>query len=49
MPGLSNILVVPVLIVLLQVFQCEEGISDKLDDSFMNKDCDTFCWEGKHW
>ena len=44
MPGLPNILLVPILMVLFKVFDCKEGTSEELLDSFMSLDCDTFCW-----
>ena len=48
MPKLPNLLLVPILMILLKVVDCEEGISEKLSDSFLRLDCDTFCWEGNH-
>ena len=44
MPGLPNIVLVPILMVLFKVFDCKEGTSEELLDSFMSLDCDTFCW-----
>ena len=43
MPGLTNILLIPILIILFKVINCEEGISEELSDSFMSVDCNTFC------
>ena len=48
MPGFPNLLLVPFLMVLFKVFDCEEGTSEELYDSFMTFDCDTFCWKGDH-
>ena len=47
-PGLANILLIPFTMVLFQVLFCEKGTSQDILDSFMNRDCDTFCWQGDH-
>ena len=48
MPGLANILLIPLTVVLFQVLICEEGTSEDILDSFLERDCHTFCWKGDH-
>ena len=43
-----NILFIPILSIWLDIFICEEAIGPNFDDSFIYRDCNVFCWEGKH-
>ena len=36
------------MIIGLLIYKCPRGIGEKLTDSFLEKDCNTFCWEGSH-
>ena len=38
----------PIISTLTSVFQCSKGVSEKLTDSFFDKDCTEFCWRGTH-
>lgn len=38
----------PIILALTSVFQCSKGVSEKLTDSFFDKDCTEFCWRGTH-
>lgn len=33
---------------LLNIYDCRKGIGSKLDSSFLEKDCTTFCYKGSH-
>lgn len=48
MPLVSNTLFFSVISTLSNVYQCSYGLSPALTDSFMDKDCLTFCWSGRH-
>ena len=39
---------VPMSVMLLGVFRCEEGISDEMFESVFFRDCSTFCYQGRH-
>ena len=45
MPIWAYTLFVPLVYLLLGIYECEEGILDNLTDSFLAKDCNTFCWK----
>ncbi|OMJ65933.1 hypothetical protein SteCoe_37407 [Stentor coeruleus] len=47
-PFIANVSLIPVLSMLLEVFICKETIGDNLTDSFLSRDCTTFCYEGFH-
>jgi ABC-type branched-subunit amino acid transport system substrate-binding protein len=44
----SNVLFLSIVSILTNVYQCSYGVSTALTDSFMDKDCLTFCWRGSH-
>ena len=48
MPVASNTMFFPIISVLTSVYMCSHGLSPALKDSFMDKDCLTFCWHGTH-
>lgn len=43
MPIVGNILFLPIISYLLDIFSCVEAIGDELSDSFLSKDCLEFC------
>ncbi|CAG9335427.1 unnamed protein product [Blepharisma stoltei] len=48
MPVIGNVCFLPIIAMLMNVFQCTEGTSNKLTDSFLDKDCHQYCWQGDH-
>ncbi|CAG9329489.1 unnamed protein product [Blepharisma stoltei] len=46
MPILDNLMFIPIVSLLLDVFICDESIGENFTDSFMIKDCYQFCWKG---
>jgi hypothetical protein len=48
MPTLGNLLFLPIVSTLTNVFLCFKGTSAALTDSFLNKDCSEYCWRGGH-
>ena len=48
LPAFGNILFLPIIYLLSSVFLCDRAISDRVTDSFPNKDCSEFCWREKH-
>jgi hypothetical protein len=48
MPIVCDALFLPVICVLFFVFDCRNGISSSISDSYMTQDCYTFCWKGTH-
>lgn len=53
MPILGNICFLPFIAVLFDVYICTEGVGSSKDqlsytDSFMYRNCNEYCWEGKH-
>ncbi|CAG9335584.1 unnamed protein product [Blepharisma stoltei] len=47
-PLIGNACFLPIISVLLSVFQCNEGIGNDLDESFVHSDCTVYCWKGTH-
>ncbi|CAG9329487.1 unnamed protein product [Blepharisma stoltei] len=48
MPIIGNLMFIPIVSLLLDVFICDESIGEDFTDSFMIKDCYQFCWKGEH-
>ncbi|CAG9318589.1 unnamed protein product [Blepharisma stoltei] len=48
MPVLGNICFMPFISICLDVFLCDKSIGEDFTDSFLVKDCYTFCWKGEH-
>jgi hypothetical protein len=48
LPVIGNAAFIPIISILLDVFLCTESIGDDYTDSFMNRDCHVWCWEGEH-
>jgi hypothetical protein len=47
-PIIGNILFLPIVSILLEVFMCTETSGDDLEASFLNKDCYEVCWKEEH-
>jgi hypothetical protein len=48
LPIIGNAGFIPIIAILLDVFLCTESIGDSYTDSFMDRDCHVWCWEGEH-
>jgi Receptor family ligand binding region len=48
LPALGNIGLLPVFSMLMDIYLCDQAIGDDLQDSFLNQDCTTFCYQGEH-
>lgn len=48
MPTLGNLLFLPIISTLTNVYLCFKSTSDSLKDSFLNKDCYEYCWRSGH-
>jgi Receptor family ligand binding region len=48
LPVLGNIGFLPSFSVLMSIYLCDKAIGDNLQDSFLNQDCTTFCYQGDH-
>ncbi|CAG9309836.1 unnamed protein product [Blepharisma stoltei] len=48
LPILGNALFLPIVSVFLNVIQCDQQIGSKLTETFVRKDCNTFCWKDSH-
>ncbi|CAG9313524.1 unnamed protein product [Blepharisma stoltei] len=47
-PIIGNLGLIPITHILLTVFECEKGIGNKIDESFMDHDCSVFCYKDQH-
>ncbi|CAG9335587.1 unnamed protein product [Blepharisma stoltei] len=48
MPLLGNAFFLPIVSVLLSIFQCDQSIGDELSQSFVRNDCNQFCYKKYH-
>ncbi|CAG9316739.1 unnamed protein product [Blepharisma stoltei] len=48
MPILGNLCFIPFVSVCLDIFVCDQSISDDFTDSFLASDCFYFCWKDAH-
>ncbi|CAG9309870.1 unnamed protein product [Blepharisma stoltei] len=48
LPIIGDLLFVPMISVLLSIFQCDKGIGSSITDSFIKNDCTTYCWTQKY-
>jgi hypothetical protein len=48
LPFLSNACFIPIISILTDVFLCTESIGDDYTDSFLDRDCEQFCWTDDH-
>lgn len=47
-PVIGNIGFLPILSMLMTIYNCNHGISENLSDSYLDQDCTIFCYTGKH-
>ena len=45
---LSHFMYLPLISMLMNIYNCREGIGSSLDSSYLTRDCTTFCYKGKH-
>ncbi|OMJ91059.1 hypothetical protein SteCoe_6415 [Stentor coeruleus] len=48
MPIQGNLMFIPIISTLLDVFLCDKSLSDSFSDSVLDKDCFQKCWNSKH-
>ncbi|CAG9331596.1 unnamed protein product [Blepharisma stoltei] len=48
MPLLGNMLFMPIINTLITVSKCSKSIGDDLSQSYMDINCNEFCWKGTH-
>lgn len=48
LPSLGNLLFLPIVSTLTQVFLCSKASGPAFTSSFLNKDCYEHCWSGSH-
>lgn len=48
MPLIGDALFLPIISILLFIFDCQKGTGSSLADSYLAKDCYTYCWRGNH-
>ena len=48
LPVLGHLTMSPIFSMHLNIFSCTQGIDDDLTKSFLQDDCDTFCWKSSH-
>jgi hypothetical protein len=48
LPSLGNLLFLPIISTLTQVFLCNKAFGPSFTSSFLNKDCYQHCWSGSH-
>ncbi|OMJ92512.1 hypothetical protein SteCoe_4754 [Stentor coeruleus] len=48
MPIIGDLLFLPIVSILLFIFDCHEGTGESLTESFLTKDCSTYCWKDHH-
>ncbi|CAG9309795.1 unnamed protein product [Blepharisma stoltei] len=49
LPIIGHFLFVPIISVLLSIFQCDQGVDSNITDSFIRQDCNTYCWDNKYF
>ena len=47
-PIMSNYLFIPVVVSILSILACDNSISNELDQSYLNYDCNLWCWRNSH-
>jgi hypothetical protein len=48
LPIIGNAAFLPIISILLDVFLCTEAVGSHYTDSYMDRDCFVWCWEGEH-
>lgn len=44
----GSILFLPIINLIMFIFECDNAIGNNLPDSYLSKDCFTFCWKDSH-
>jgi hypothetical protein len=47
-PIMSNYLFLPTIVSLISILMCDKAVSDDYSDSYLNYDCNTYCWRDDH-
>ena len=47
-PIMSNYLFMPTIVCLISILMCDNAISQDYTDSYLNYDCNLFCWKDAH-
>ena len=47
-PIMSNYLFLPIIVSLLSILMCDKAISEDYTDSYLNYDCNMYCWRDDH-
>lgn len=45
---LGNAVYLPIISILITIYECNESKGEDLTDSFLDRDCFTFCWNSSH-
>jgi Receptor family ligand binding region len=48
LPFLGHVGLLPVFSLVMHIYLCEQAIGEDLQDSFLQRDCTTFCYQGNH-
>lgn len=48
MPIIGNLLFLPILAILINIFICTKGSGNDFDETILDKDCTTYCWKNDH-
>ncbi|CAG9310181.1 unnamed protein product [Blepharisma stoltei] len=48
LPIIGNMMFVPMISIILSIFECDKGIGPNVSDSFIKHDCATYCWGDKY-
>jgi hypothetical protein len=48
LPIIGNAGFIPITSILLDVFLCTKSVGSNYDESYMDRDCFVWCWEGDH-
>jgi hypothetical protein len=49
LPLYGHLLFIPVTSNLMNIFMCSRSIGERLEDSYLDRDCHSFCFTGKHF
>ena len=47
-PIMSNYLFLPIIVSLISILMCDKAISEDYTDSYLNYDCNMYCWRDDH-
>jgi hypothetical protein len=49
MPIIGDLMFIPIISTLVNVFLCEESLDGTFDECYLSKDCHQRCWDSKHF